>query len=271
MAITSRQRLELFLEFIREQRYVDLHTLARRFDVSLSTVRRALNDLENEGAVRRHHGGVSILDANEDAQHLGYDFITQDDHMADEKHAIADYIVDQVKPGMTVLIDGGTTTFTVARKLAAKRVILITNSLPIAALFNEVSTSETIVTGGTIYNRLGVLYGPTCENTLAQMHADIAILGGAGMTPEGLWNSNSLIAAYQRRMMEAADATVFALDHSKLGRRALTLTTGFRPNLSVVTSAEIPASITNAARDKGARLVVTSVSHPKSEAANGPA
>lgn len=246
--MTNKQRLELMERFLREHKYADLHTLAEEFSTSLSTVRRALNDLETRGIVRRHHGGASLV---EDQGGSGYDFITQDDRQADEKHAIALHIANRIEPGMTVLLDGGTSTYAVARLLISKRVIIVTNSLPIAALFSEIGSSETIVTGGTVYSRLGVLYGPTCELSLGQVHADVAILGAAGITTEGIWNTNSLIVAVQQKMIAAADESIFAIDHTKFGRRALHLTTPFRQGFRVVTDAPPDRGLVQQASDSG--------------------
>lgn len=251
--MTNKQRLDLIEQFIRENKYADLHTLAARFQISLSTARRALNDLETAGIIRRHHGGASLID--EDAPG-GYDFIVSDDTRSGEKHVLAEWIAERITPGMTVMLDGGTTTFAVARMLTNKRIIVVTNSLPIAALFNEVSACETVVTGGTVYNRLGVLYGPTCENALAELHADMAILGCAGITAEGIWNSNTMIASYQRRMMAACSHTYFLADSSKPGKRALTLATPFRPNLTVVTTAPLSKAVGQALRAAEAESVV---------------
>jgi DeoR/GlpR family transcriptional regulator of sugar metabolism len=233
MAITNKQRLDLIEAFIRDNKYADLHVLATRFGTSLSTIRRALNELEAAGVVRRHHGGASIVD---DQLAGGYDFITQDDTHAEEKHRIASRLAGIVEDGMTIMIDGGTTTYAVAKAILTKRLVIVTNSLPIAALLNEVSACETVVTGGTLYNRLGVLCGPLCESVLTEMHADLAILGCAGLTAEGVWNSNALLASYQRRMIESASRTVFVADGSKLGKRALTLTTRHDPRLTIATN-----------------------------------
>uniref|UniRef100_UPI00404B8513 DeoR family transcriptional regulator n=1 Tax=Cephaloticoccus sp. TaxID=1985742 RepID=UPI00404B8513 len=59
--MTSKQRTDLIERFIRTHKYADLRILATRFDSSLSTVRRALDQLEAKGVVRRHHGGASRL------------------------------------------------------------------------------------------------------------------------------------------------------------------------------------------------------------------
>lgn len=252
--MTNKQRLDLIERHIREHRYADLHTLATRFDISLSTVRRALDQLEEQGVLRRHHGGASLVETDELARE--YDFIARDERQAAEKYAIARAIAHFVHPGMTVILDGGTSAYAVARLLVGKRLQIITNSLPIAGLFSEIGSVETIVTGGNIHNRLGVLVGPFCEQTLERIHADIAILGGAGVTESGIWNHNALIVAAQQRMITASERTLFALDHSKVGRKALSLTTSFTPDHMIVTDREPPRPLAKAIHTAGARLVV---------------
>src|SRR5471032_1052587 len=153
--MTNRQRLHLIETYIREHRYADLHTLATRFEISLSTVRRALDQLEEKGVLRRHHGGASLVQT--DVLTREYDFTARDQRHTMEKFAIARLVAGQVRPGMSVILDGGSTTYAVARLLAANRLQIITNSLPIAGLFSEIGEQDTLVTGGNIYGRLGVL------------------------------------------------------------------------------------------------------------------
>ncbi|MFI5357660.1 MAG: DeoR/GlpR family DNA-binding transcription regulator [Opitutales bacterium] len=253
--MTSRQRTDLIERFIRTHKYADLRTLGTRFGSSLSTVRRALDALEARGVVRRHHGGASLVESDALAQE--YDFSARDQRHADEKFAIASLIAREVVPGMTVILDGGSTTYAVARLLVDKRLQVVTNSLPVASLFSEVGSVETVVTGGNVYSRLGVLLGPMCEDSLNQVHADLAILGGAGITESGVWNFNALIVAAQRKMIGAAERTVFALDDSKFGRKALNLTTPFDARFTIVTNTPPIPPVGKAIRQAGARLVLT--------------
>lgn len=253
--MTNKQRLDLIEKHIREHKYADLHTLATLFTSSLSTVRRALDELELRGVLRRHHGGASLVETDELAKE--YDFISRDQRQAEEKFSIARLIADQVKPGMTVILDGGTSTYAVARLLAAKRLQVITNSLPIAGLFSEIGSLETIVTGGSVHNRLGVLVGPLCEQSLEQIHADIAILGGAGVTEAGVWNHNALVVAAQRKMIAASERTLFALDSSKFGRKALSLTAPFNDKFTIMTDQRPSAAVVNAIKNAGATLTLT--------------
>ena len=252
--MTQKQRTDLIESFIRENKYADLHSLAGRFGGSLSTVRRALDQLEARGIVRRHHGGASLVET--DALAAENDFVARLQRQADRKFAIASLIAEQVRPGTTVILDGGSTTFAVARLLVEKQVQVITNSLPVAALFGEFGAGETIVTGGSILARQGMLVGPACEAALEQVHADLAILGGTGVTERGVWNHNALLISTQRRMIAAAERTVFALDASKFGRKALSLTTPFGPRINIVTDTPPAPAVAAAITAAGARLTL---------------
>jgi DeoR/GlpR family transcriptional regulator of sugar metabolism len=252
--MTNKQRTDLIEHHIREHKYADLRTLADRYGGSLSTVRRALDTLENRGLVRRHHGGASLMETDALAQE--HDFLSRVQKQADQKFAIASLITESIEPGLTVILDGGTTTYAVARLLAQKRVRVITNSLPVASLFGEVGNVETIVTGGSILGRLGLLVGPQCEASLEQVHADVAVLGGTGITEAGVWNHNALVIAAQRKMIAAAERTVFALDATKFGRKALSLTAPFGRRMTIVTDTQPAPQVVCAIQTAGAKLTL---------------
>jgi DeoR/GlpR family transcriptional regulator of sugar metabolism len=252
--MTNKQRTDLIERHIREHKYADLRSLADHFGGSLSTMRRALDMLENRGIVRRHHGGASLIET--DALTQEHDFLVRIQRQADQKFAIASLIANEVQPGTTVILDGGSTTYAVARLLAEKRVQVITNSLPIASLFGEVGNTETIVTGGSILGRLGLLVGPLCEASFERIHGDVAILGGTGITESGVWNHNALVIAAQHKMIAAAERTIFALDASKFGRKALSLTAPFGPKITVVTNTRPAAAVEQAIGSAGAKLML---------------
>ena len=212
--------------------------------------------LAGRGVVRRHHGGASLVETDALAQE--YDFLARNQRQADEKFAIASLVAAQVQPGMTVILDGGSTTYAIARLLAEKSLQVITNSLPIASLFSEVGSVDTVVTGGSIYRRLGVLLGPLCEQYFDQAHADLAILSGTGITENGVWNHNALTVAAQRKMIAAADRTIFALDNSKFGRKALGLTTAFAPRFTIVTDVRPAPAVVKAIEAAGSKLTLAS-------------
>ena len=252
--MTNKQRTDLIEKFIREHTYADLRTLASLFGGSLSTVRRALDTLEDRGIVRRHHGGASLIQTDSVAQE--YDFLARNKRQVEAKFVIASLVAEHVKPGMTVILDGGSTTFAVAQLIVGKHLQIITNSLPVASLFGEIGNTEATVTGGSIYGRMGVLVGPLCEQSFDQTHADLAILGGAGITENGVWNHNALIVAAQRKMIAASERTIFCLDKSKFGRKALSLTAPFDARFTIVTDTMPEPAVVNAINSARATLTL---------------
>ena len=54
----AEQRRDRLLELVRVRRFATLPELAEQLAVSESTIRRDLDQLEEQGAARRIHGGV---------------------------------------------------------------------------------------------------------------------------------------------------------------------------------------------------------------------
>ena len=58
MSLTPRQRE--ILDWLRDASELSTDQLADRFQVSTQTIRRDINDLSEQGLVRRLHGGLSL-------------------------------------------------------------------------------------------------------------------------------------------------------------------------------------------------------------------
>src|SRR4249920_1722860 len=112
----------------RQNRLKELLAARGTWDVDL---------LESSGLVERTHGGVVWLGDKPAADAGGrpYAFHQRMGYKADAKTRIAKAAASLVKPGQTVLVDGGTTTFFLARELVGRSLQLVTNSLPIGNLF----------------------------------------------------------------------------------------------------------------------------------------
>lgn len=233
------ERQKRIEQYLQQFEFASLEELAEQVGVSISTVRRDLAVLEAAGTVRRTHGGARLLNPRSDE----FVFNARDTHQLREKEAIGRYCSEMVREGETVILDAGTTVYHVAKHLEPKRLQIITNSLPVANLFGAAMRIETIVTGGILYPRLGVLLGPLAVEAMSHMHADLAFMGAGGITAEGLFNSHALLIELQRAMMRAARRVVFCLDHTKLGRRTV---------VRLCSLAEAPVVVTDAGADPAA-------------------
>jgi len=249
----AEERQKKIKEYLQEAEFASLEELARHVLTSVSTVRRDVTDLESEGIVRRTHGGARLINVQSDE----FVFSWRNTLQLSEKEAIGKVCAGLVQPGQSLIIDSGTTVYHAARHLEPQVLHVITNSLPVANLFASSQQIEVMVSGGVIYPRLGVLVGPLAVDAFSKLHADVAIMGGGGITLEGITNSHALLIDIQRAMINAAGKVIFCLDHTKFGRRSVAHLCDLSCIDVVVTDAGAPVELVNALRAKGLEVVVT--------------
>ena len=149
------------------------------------------------------------------------DFDWQSTRMAEEKRRIGALAAGLIENGQTVILDGGSTVAAVARLLTRGSLHVITNSLPIAEIFNESRQIEVTLSGGYLFPRLRVTLGPLCEQMLGGVNADVLVMGIGGATEDGFSNTNTLVVSPQRKMIEVSHKVIIVADHTKFGRRAV--------------------------------------------------
>ena len=259
MLIAERQsRLK---DLLARRGMSDLDSLSSELRVSQSTIRRDVEMLERTGLVRRTHGGV-IWVGDRSGSAAGsngarpYAFDQRMDYQSDAKRQIAKAAAKLVRPGQTIILDGGTTTFYLAQQLLGQPLQLVTNSLPIANLFINDENVELVLVGGILYPRYGVLLGPMAEHELGNIHAQTLFISVAGVHDGSLYNQNLLLVQAERRMMEKAQQVVLLADSEKFGQQAL-VRLGVLDEVDVVVAdAALPAEQQKQIRAAGAQLIV---------------
>ncbi|MCP4193641.1 MAG: DeoR/GlpR transcriptional regulator, partial [Planctomycetaceae bacterium] len=107
----GRERRSRLIDIIRLRGFAALDELVRELGVSESTIRRDLDALEEQGTARRTRGGVLYAG--------GLPRIAELDEKQpanwEAKRAIAAETAKIIDDEETVLLDGGTTTYEVAR------------------------------------------------------------------------------------------------------------------------------------------------------------
>jgi DeoR/GlpR family transcriptional regulator of sugar metabolism len=197
---------------------VSLSELSQSFGVSDSTIRRDLEVLEEQGAIRRTHGGAVSL-AETPSARLG--FADRESTAPAEKRAIGVTIARMITDERTVIINGGTTCFQVGSALMGRRISLITNSVPIASLLGGDVNTEVTLIGGYLYPRTGVALGATAVEMLKSLRAEQAVISCAAVNEDGAFNVNEMMVAVERQMIAVADQVILAVDHTKFGKRSI--------------------------------------------------
>jgi DeoR family transcriptional regulator, fructose operon transcriptional repressor len=246
------QRRNQLLELVRQHGFASLPELAETLGVSESTVRRDLDYLEETGTAKRTHGGVFYAGPSPKLPH----FEERQPAQWDKKKQIAERTASLIEDGDTILLDGGSTTYEVARLLVGRPLQIVTNSLPVANLFASSISSDLVLVGGFVYPRTGVMLGPYANQMLAELSVRRAILSVAGINERGFFNNNLLLVETERVMMRAADQVIVVADSSKFGRQSLAHLCGLGEVHTVVSDQEVPQEWRTAIQEVGVEMLV---------------
>lgn len=240
----AEERHRLITEQLAAQGKVGVADLSERFGITRETVRRDLAQLEQQGVLRRVHGGAVVASKTSTAEQSHTARTTQN-HEA--KQRIATKALELLPQGATsIVLDAGTTTELFAGLLAdelasqrAAELLVITHALPIALRISPTMQLELI--GGRVR---GLTSAATGNHTLAQLDGlrpDIAFVGANGLDATfGLSTPDSLEAAVKTAIVGCARRVVLLADSSKLGETAL---------VRFATLADIDTLVTDAAPD----------------------
>lgn len=245
----AQQRRQHIFEDIEASGVASVRELAQRFEVSTITVVRDLQELEQEGLIRRVHGGaISVRGASYEPP-----FSIREARLSEEKQRIAQKAVELITDGDSLILDVGTTTLEIARALKGKRnlTILVTNLRAALELANQ-SAIQVIVAGGKLRTSELSLVGHLTEETLRSFQVDKALIGVGGITMEhGLTEFNFDEAGTKRVMLERARQKIVVADHTKFGQVMLTTVAPLNIIDLLITGSELEDSFQKSLREAG--------------------
>ncbi|MFD2614940.1 DeoR/GlpR family DNA-binding transcription regulator [Paenibacillus gansuensis] len=213
------ERKRSILALLKEQERVEVQDLIQLLDVSESTVRRDLKELEQSGLLKRTHGGaVPVHTVNYEPT-----FSEKEITHREQKQAIAREASALVSEGDVILLDSGTTMVYLARELKRfQRLTVVTNAIPVAQELLGCGGIELILLGGTLRKDILSLVGPFAEEILGKLHVDTAFIATNAIHAEaGLSTPNVTEASMKRRMIASSKRAVLLADSSKIGNITL--------------------------------------------------
>jgi len=250
MRSVARQRR--IRELFATEEFIDSETLCRKLGVSDSTIRRDLIELERGGLLRRVYGGAMSIETRNEA--LDFGRLSTISH--EEKERIGKAAAAMVRDGQNLILAPGSTVVEVAKNLLGRPIQVVTNSIPVAQVFWDDKTAQITMTGGYVFPRIGFQLGPICEQMLDKISADILFMGIAGITANGLSDSNSLIVSTFLKMMHVARKVVVVADHTKFSRNSLVHVAPLDRVDVVVTDSSLAAEDREMLRERGIECVL---------------
>ena len=216
----QQQRFHTILSGLQEHGSVAVDDLSTQLGVSVVTVRRDLDLLEQQGLLRRTHGGaVSIEPLFYEPFKKDRSFQAQVEKLANEKRRIGRAAAALITPGETIAITPGTTTAEIIRGLPLdSKITVVTNTVNIAMELSKRKDINVFVTGGHLHGDWFSLVGPTASRSLENMLIHTMFIGADGIDAKwGLSCFNPDEAELNGTMVRHARRLVAVVDHTKFG------------------------------------------------------
>jgi DeoR/GlpR family transcriptional regulator of sugar metabolism len=217
--VLAAERHQRIIDALAGGGIVGTHELATALEVSAETVRRDLVELEQAGLLERVRGGATIR------KRLGGQeppFSARSALAKEAKSAIARSAATLAEPGMTVMIDVGTTCVHVARALATSfQGLVVTCSLPAATALSGVPGIDVIVSGGRVRGGDLALSNHYAVGFFQDLQPDLAFLGSGGVDATiGLTDFHVDEVATRRVVLQRAAQSYVLADSTKFDTTA---------------------------------------------------
>ncbi|MFY7829640.1 MAG: DeoR/GlpR family DNA-binding transcription regulator [Flectobacillus sp.] len=206
------ERLQIILKMLEANQRVSSMELSEILNVSDDTIRRDLNELAENGLLKKVHGGAVPKAAHP------YKLKERINLAHEEKMVLARKAQAYFYDGQVILLDNGSTNMEVARMMSPDlKATVFTNSLQIAQILCEHSSIQLFFLGGKIFKDAQNTYGAEVIEMLQKIRADICILGVCGIHHDiGVtiqdWGENQV----KRKMVDISQKVIALVTASKV-------------------------------------------------------
>lgn len=249
--MSAIKRHEQILEILITDKEATVARLSEELNVSGKTIREDLEKLEQQGLLKRFHGGATL--ANEGFAGLFPNSLPNSKN-EDAKAAAAKRALELVKPGEVIALDGGSTTLAMARLMDNIPVTVITNDLFIIGELVRKESVRLVVPGG--YRNRNQLINENFASIIGSMNIQKAFISATGIHADyGLTVFTEALVSQKRAFMQVAALSYCIADHTKFNQCALLTFAKPEEVEAIITDPGIPEETVRAFTGRGIQLI----------------
>jgi DeoR/GlpR family transcriptional regulator of sugar metabolism len=244
------ERQNEILERIRKDGRVHATDLAREFQTSEDTIRRALRDLAAQGLCTRVYGGaLAMSSASGSAQQRRKEAV-------DRKLALGKKMASIVRPGQVLFIDAGSTNLAAARSLPEGIGATVVTHDPVIASVLAGRTDLTLITiGGQVNPLVGAAVDGQALRVILDMRPDLLFLGLCAIDAQnGIAAFHSEDAQMKRVLIEQSGSVAIAVLNEKLAASAPFYVSSVDAVADLVVEADAPRSLISSFQSRGVHV-----------------
>ena len=208
-------RLELIRNYIEKKNIVTIKELQQLCpDVSLMTIHRDLDLLEQSGEIVKVRGGARSVRHTAD---IGFDVRLQENNPG--KHVMAKKALELIQQGSSVFLDASTTNLVLARSLPDINLNIFTTGPNIAIELCRLHNPNITLCCGTMNRKNMALSGQNTLEMLDRINIDLAFIGVSGCSADvGFTCGTESDMVVKRMVIRKARTSALMCDHAKFSR-----------------------------------------------------
>lgn len=244
-----QQRIQDFIEKNHIVTIKELQALCP--EVSLMTIHRDLDTLEQGGSIVKFRGGArSVRHAGD----LGFDIRLQENLAG--KQLMAQKALELIQPNATIFLDASTTNLMLARKLPDTNLNIFTTGPNIAIELCRHTNPNITLCCGTLNRKNMALSGPNTLEMLEKINIDLAFIGVSGCFAEaGFTCGMEADMVIKRTVIRKARTSALMCDHAKFSRLMPYTFASFSDIDYLISDQDVPESVAEAAEMAGVRVL----------------
>ena len=210
------KRANQILELLTEENKIEVSLLSEKLGVSQVTVRKDLDELENQGIIVREHGFACLRSTDNLYGRIAYHY--------EAKQKIAKCAANLISDGDTLMIESGSCCALLAEELTSskKDLTIITNSAFIADYIRGKSNFQIVLLGGIYQQDSQVLVGPMIRQCVENFYVKYFFIGTDGYSRRtGFTNQDQMRAQAVKDMACQAEHIVILTESEKFARHGI--------------------------------------------------
>ncbi len=222
MTYAKIERFDYILKQLEVDGKIIVVNIAEALQVAPETIRRDLDELEEQHLLTRVHGGaVQYTNVRTEPA-----FLRKLQMQKEAKCNIARLAARRICHGDTIAVDTGTTTVHIADYLMGiDDITVVTNSIAAAAQFNLAieerrMTGKVILLGGTTNPRQSSVAGAMTLEWLCNMNFDKAFLSCGGMKDGIVYDYDLDESLISQKMLENSKTAILLSDSTKINGKS---------------------------------------------------
>ena len=244
----NRIRQEQIREYIEKNNVVTIKQLQSHYpEVSLMTIHRDLDALEQQGIIVKVRGGARLVHHSGD---LGFDVRLQESNSG--KREIAHKALSLIQPNSTVFMDASTTNLMLARCMPDMDLHIFTTGPNIGIELCRLQNPSITLCCGRINRKNMALSGQNTLDMLSKINIDLAFIGVSGCSAEaGFTCGTESDMVVKRTVIQKARCSVVMCDRTKFSRLMPYTFAEFSDVDYLISDGEVPEQIRLAAQESG--------------------